>query len=597
MRTLASLPAPVPVWSGGLFLLALLMAAAPGMADPWPEPGAQGYGLSVFQGDTPERFEVEILGTLRGWGGTGDMILARLSGASLEHTGVLQGMSGSPVYIDGELIGAVMNTWAFAKDPIAGIRPIGEMRELSDYLESGAHPGWRPGDPRVDASTLGADPGIATLDSVGRPTPVAPPGWEGAQSMPGLLWTATGLPASLRPELERVLGAPVQAAAGGGSTGSEGGTLEPGDAMAALLIDGDARLASVGTVTAREGDTILGYGHPFLGAGPVGLPMARARVVALLASDQISFKLAEATQTVGSILVDRRAGVSGRLGVVADTLPVSVTWEDRTYRFQVARMEGLLPNLVSWCAMAALVDREEPRPSSTLGVSVQLDLEGEAPIKVEAALTGGGVGTGLAREVAWPVALVRNNRARAVRIESVRIDLDLDPTPRAARLGQVRITPTQPRAGDRLRIRAEVLPQREEPRWVELELQIPRHTPPGPLRLHVLDGGGAFREELSRATPRWGYPGFDQIQDALSLRHPASTLVATLYAPPQSVVVRGTELERLPPSVREVMTRSGAKDGTNTVGATPLAQATVPTGWVLQAARRVTLDLLPPRQP
>jgi len=593
MRLPAFLPTPVPVRSGGLLLLAGWLLAGPVLARSAPEPGARGHGLSVFEGETPERFEVEILGTLRGWGGTGDMILGRLSGASLEHTGVMQGMSGSPVYVDGELIGAIMNTWAFAKEPIAGIRPIAEMRELSGYLDRGGHPGWSPGQSRVLAPP--PRPGAAGLDSL--PEIPVPPGFGTAISAGGPLWSATGLPASLRPELERVLGAPVQAGGGGGPSSGEGEGLAPGEAMAALVIDGDARLASVGTVTAREGDTILGFGHPFLGAGPVSLPMTRARVVALLASDQISFKIAEATRTVGALLVDRRAGVSGKLGVTADTLPVEVEWGDRTYRSQVARLRALLPNLVSWCVQAAVVDREEPRPQSTWKVAVTLELEGEAPLRTQATLSGNGLAAALAREVAWPVSLVRNNRDRAVRIEAVRVALELDPVPRRAQLGQVRVAPAEPRAGDVLRVRAELLPDRGEPTWVEMELPIPAHLAPGPLRLHLLDGASAFREELSRATPRWGYPGFARIRDALALREPASDLVAVLYAPPRSVVVRGVELEQLPASVREVLTRAGAKEGGHAVGATPLLRTAVSTEWVLEATRRQTLQLRPRRQP
>ena len=282
------MPRPVPfrttenprvAWRAGVLCLCLLLPSLAAAA--LPERGQTGYGLSVFEGTEPVRFEVEILGSVEGMGSTGTTILARLSGAGLEHSGVQQGMSGSPVYVDGELIGAVMSTWAFAKDPIAGIRPIGEMRDLAEDL--------RPG---------GAEPGA---------TPLA--------------WSAQGFDRSAVDAIGAALGIDVQAAGTATTSTSIEGPLGPGHAMAVLLVDGDARLFATGTVTERIEDRVLGFGHPFLSAGEVSLPLARAEVITVLASSQISFKIAAAGPVVGALELDRRAGVAGRLGVRPRTLP------------------------------------------------------------------------------------------------------------------------------------------------------------------------------------------------------------------------------------------------------------------------------------
>jgi hypothetical protein len=222
--------------------------------------GDVGHGLTVFRGSTPERFEVEILGVVEGWGAAGTTILARLSGAGLEQTGVLQGMSGSPVWVDGELIGAVMSTWGFASEPIAGIRPIAEMRVLAQDIDA------------------------ASPQQVGRADSELPS---------GLAWSATGFSPRIRNDMESLLGAPLAAfaarsAAGEDSAGSVG--LEAGDAVAVLLVDGDARLFATGTVTERIGDTVLAFGHPLMSSGGVSLPMARADVIAVMPSRQISFR-------------------------------------------------------------------------------------------------------------------------------------------------------------------------------------------------------------------------------------------------------------------------------------------------------------------
>lgn len=616
--------------TGGLLItIPLALAFAAGAAAE-VRPGARGYGETVFVGETVERFEVEILGTIHGWGSTGDIILARLSGASLEHTGVPQGMSGSPVWIEGELVGAVMSTWPFAKEAIAGIRPIEEMRKLGAFLEEGGHPTWKPGEREVGA------PPWPRGEPVGWPLEESPPG-DGAAaldpppellrllgssvareiaSLPsspapaqgGLFWTASGFGSGVRRDMEQRLGAPVLAGSGPGDAGSpEAGdaldateaTLAPGDAMAVLLIDGDARLAAVGTVTDRQGDTILGFGHPFLGLGPVSLPVARARVVTVLPSQQVSFKIAEATRPVGALLVDRRAGVSGKLGVSADLLPVRVTLRlregapPRSYRFEVARVPALLPDLAVWTVTNALLDQEDLRGRTTVDVSLRLDLAGEEPLHTRASLSGTDVSASLADEVKLPLLLATANPDRDLRIEGVDVELDLRHEIRSAALGRVLTEPLEPRPGDTLRLRVEILPFRSPAEWVELEVVLPPQIRSGPVGIHVGDGGSAFRDEVVRTTERWRHLGVRQIREALALRLPASSLVATLYGPPRSTVVRGVELEQLPPSVRWVLARRHGVSGPGQerVAATRLDQAYRDTPWVLQGTRQIILQV------
>jgi hypothetical protein len=365
--------------------------------------------------------------------------------------------------------------------------------------------------------------------------------------------------------------------------------------MAALLVDGDARLAAVGTVTEIRGNTVLGFGHPFLGIGPVSVPMAKARVVALLPSRQISFKIAEPMATVGTLLVDRRAGVSGKLGVRADTLPLQVHVDTpggaRDFRFELARVPSLLPDLAAWSVLNSVLYAGELNAESTLELQLSLQIEGEPPLRSEAALSGQGVPTGLGDEIRLPLGLAVANTERALRVQHVQADLTISSDVRSARLGRILARPAEVEPGDEVTVRVEVIGYRADAQWYELKVSVPPYVTQGPLLLNVGDGSSAFRDEISRTAERWRRLGVRQIRDAFAMRDAANQLVATLYSRPSSVVVGGVELERLPPSVRAVLQKSTGAAGGESVPATRVDRDVVPTDWVLQGSKQITLPL------
>ena len=531
------------------------------------ERGDTGYGITVMQGTEPTRFEVEILGVMESWGSTGNTILARLSGADLEKTGVLQGMSGSPVYVDGELIGAVASTWGFAAEPMAGIRPIEEMRRLADDLESGIG----------EAVELVRTPGEAG----------------------GLVWAASGFAPDLFESMAGVLGTDVvQAAAvrGEPDEGTIEGTLEAGDAVSILLVDGDARLFATGTVTERIGDTVLAFGHPFLGAGPVSLPMARAEVVTVMPSRQISFKMAVPTQVVGALQLDRRAGVSGRLGERADTVPLELGIEGaaagsrQSYRFEVARMQGLTAQLVGWAVQSAIADRRELGANYGVTARIEANLADGTALRSEASMLGAGAAQRLAAEVALPVQLLVAARDGAPRLESMKIDLVLEPGARGATIGRVQIDDPRLRPGESLRVRVELLERERGPRWQEMRIDVPANLRPGPYRLHVNDGNRAFGEEIARSPERWSDLGMRQIREALALRRPATEIIAVLYGPSTSLITRGVEREDLPGTHLLALGRTHVAQGDPASIVTPLARTSVDVGTVVSGGG--VLDLV-----
>jgi hypothetical protein len=560
----------------------LVIAILGGLSFPvWgasPPVGARGYGLTVFSGEEPVRFDVEIVGVLEGFGGTGDMILARCSGGPLEQTGVLQGMSGSPVYVGGELIGAVMSTWPFATEPLAGIRPIAEMRAAAEGMDAAP--------PRDLAPAPGGNVGLSDGSGAG-------------QSRSGLVWSASGFAPALLPTLSAGLGVELQAGAAA-STGAKTTAprpLSPGHALSVLLVDGDARLFATGTVTSVERDRVYAFGHPLLGLGPLQLPIARSRVVALMPSQEISFKMAAPLERVGALELDRRACIVGRLGADPDMLPLAVTISDapgpssRTYDFEIGRVPALLPSLVGWSVQNALLDRDQIAGEQTLRLELSIELKDRGTLRSRAALSGQQIAQDLAAELTLPLTLLQLNPDAELRLQRIAVRLNVESGRHVAQIGRVQLEDPRPEPGQPLRLAVEVLPRRENPRWVQLELKPLADLAPGRYRVHVGDGAQAFREELVRSAARWQQLGLRQIHDAFELRQPASDLVAVLYGPPRSVVVRGVELENLPATVRTVLARGHGAPEAESVAATPLARASLQTEWVLEGARYLTLEV------
>lgn len=327
--------------------------------------GQKGYGFTVFAGSEPERFEVEVLGIKHAQDVAGvDHLITKLSGHGLEKSGVAGGMSGSPVYFDGKLAGAVAFTYNFASEPIAGITPIGAMRELPfDRGASGlltvVAPQRRPVGlaPVGLADLLDDDPGRAAFEQM---LQLLSPAAGGGRS--AVTFASSGLNGEIRRLLEGRLGplapsAPSVAASGsraaasggGGSSATGGGSARPvkaGDSVALVMVRGDLDLSAVGTVTDRIGDRVLVFGHQIFGGsgglGPMRFPMAEAEVVTVMPGVEESFKIANVGAPIGSFLEDRGVGSVAMAGPVWPMVPVTVKVRptdgapERTFQTEVA---------------------------------------------------------------------------------------------------------------------------------------------------------------------------------------------------------------------------------------------------------------------
>ena len=573
------------------------------------ERGAKGYGLSVFSGTDPVRFDVEILGVVRNLHPDTSFILARLSGQGLEKSGVIAGMSGSPVFIDDRLAGAVAFSWSFASDAIAGVTPIGAMRDLTRLP---ALPAARPvaasaGDPPAVEQLLAASFPEGALEE--RLAALAPRVAGGAAS--GLQWTVAGFGDTTRGRLERALG-PVTPS---GSTPDLDTELEAGSAVAGVLVGGDLQLTLTGTVTERRGDDVLAFGHSYLGLGPIDLPMAPAEVITVVSSRASSFKLANVGPVVGAFSEDRLAGMLGKVGRRARTIPVEIrvgtapaaagatagpggeptpraAETDRTFRLEVAEIPLQTPTLAAIGVLEAMDVARHQSGNQDLGVQARLEMKGFEPLLLERHFAGSSASLNAALYVLSVMSFVMNNESEEVEIEGLSVDLTQSSDPRTVTLLAASPSERSVRPGDELSLRLELRRYRGETFHRTVSVELPEDLPAGPYYLFVGDGASidAARLQMEPAVPG----DFRESLALLRSFHRPSDLVVLGVLPSPGLVVDGRTLPRLPGSVRSIWSASGPLTA-KPVGLAIRAQQAQSLDFPLTGGARVDLRVLPPR--
>ena len=528
--------------------------------------GMRGYGLSVFKGTTPERFEVEVLGVLENQKPGGSYILARLSGQNLEHSGVIAGMSGSPVYFDGRLVGAVAFSWPFATEPIAGITPIASMREIG--RDSGGF------------SALGSTSGrkaTADLAEIAlRQIPASRLDEELARfaravsndGRSALLWGASGFGESSRALLARLLpsSALSLAALGGGQSAVIDSALGPGASVAALFVDGDLRLAATGTVTDRIGEKLLAFGHAAVGISEISMPLATSEVITVVPSALSSFKLANSGPAVGSFERDHVFGSIGRIGAVARTVPLVVRVlgpVERRFDLRLAEVPQFLPALAAIGCLGAwdVASGTGGVHSVDLGLRVDFAGEPERPaLLLEQSFEGPSAAAEAVGFVMSVLSYLTQNDLAPLEVGSVGVDVRMRAEPRAATLTSVRPSRTRLAPGETLDLQIDARGWRGESlRWRE-RVVLPSGLPDGRYSFLVGDGASAdaVRLALAPAPPT----RIDQALALLRSLHSTSDLVVMGVLSGAGLSTGGELLPRLPGSMRSIWSAMGSKSAT-----------------------------------
>jgi hypothetical protein len=576
-------------------------------------PGMKGVARTVFSGTETEEFGVEILGVLPGFPGPRQSaIIARLSGSNVEKTGVFAGMSGSPVYVDGRLVGAIAFSFPFSKEPIAGITPI---KQMIDIFEKGkvdetqrpraprlvsfaqlAATEWKPTLPKqaVTATSLIApvsagSPLVALMGQ--QMTPIATPVVFSGISQESLSLFAPQLMAN---GLLPVSGAGGSAAITPLGEANEK-TLTPGTSLSVQLVRGDYSIAASGTVTFRDGDRIYAFGHPFLSLGAADMPMTETSVVTVIANVNNSFKLSVPGQMMGAISQDRAAGVFGSLGRAPKMIPVKInlhTSRDRTetYSYEVANDSFLTPLLLNITVFNTITSSERALGESTITIKGEIKVKGQENVQLDRRFSSSNSALMAAGSVATPIGSLMSSGFDDVQIDGVTLDISSSDTKYAGTLERIALDRTEVRRGEKVEIQAYVRTEAGKQFVQRIPVQIPEDATPGQLLVFVGDGSALQEGSAAKAfVPQ----DLGQLVRAINKVKKSDRLYVKLFRITPGAVIGTDELPNLPPSVVATLNSDRTSGGYTPTVLSPVYEMELPPAdFVISGQQLIGIDVV-----
>jgi hypothetical protein len=564
--------------------------------------GMKGFGRTVLKGTKIETFSAEVLGVLKNTSPGRDMVLCRLSGLNLDKTGVIAGMSGSPVYIDDKLLGAVAYAWPFGKEPIAGITPFSQMHgyveayERRDVAEQ-PHPTRVGLGHPVNADGRRFDT-VTVSQNFDEPTPTAADGlWMVPLRTP---LSATGFtPASLALLREQCHSAGLVPMQGGAAAPAiaeqeKNVALEPGGPLAVSLIQGDFDLSGIGTVTHIRGQRVYGWGHPFFGLGMCEFPLMTGYIHMVYPRQSVSFKMGSPLQTVGVINADVSTCIAGWLDRKPDLIPVRMTVRccpgdaAKTFNVQIVRQRNLLATLV-YSALTNSVDMQGELPEElTAELKASIEVEGHAPVVIKDTYSGSGYSGGRAPQALYtPISAVVNllmyNTYQPVRINRIDCETRIHTGRRTADIEAVELDSDTYEPGETVKATVFVRPYNGLEQRLPVSLRLPTDFPEGSYQATVCDDIANARMEL-RDNPNLSSPhSLEQVFQTLAVQTAAkrNNLVLRVPTTDQGVALPGKSLPDLPPSMVQILS-SGRRTGAQPMGGALVARQS--TSWVVQGS-------------
>lgn len=585
---------------------ATMSADTPQMAATDLRPGMVGIGRTVFDGTHVEEFKVHILGVLSNViGPRRNLILARLEGGPLANTGVIAGMSGSPVYVDGKLIGAVSYALGqFAKEPIAGITPIAEMMDATASAAPRA-PGTKV---HVEFPVTPESLVASFRRALNWTRPFAEHAGDttlaGASDVNGV--SASDLGSLLRPiatplvmsgytpEIQDLLASafrgsgflPTAAPAAGTQAPSEEGPLKPGDPIGVMFVTGDLELGGTGTVTSVEGNKVYAFGHPMYGLGPIEFPMTRAFVYTVLPSLYSSIKLAGTGDVIGTFQQDRATAIAGQLGPAPRMLPISLTLENdrgpkRTFHFNVVNDQLFLPLMTFANLQTTFSSYERQFGTGTFAVHGRAIVNNHEDIEFDNLFSGDQPSIAAATYIVAPLTALVANDYEKVDIKSIELTVRSAEEPHTATLERVWVDDPRPRPGHTVPLKILLRTYRGEEMLRTLPIEIPSNAS-GTLSVLVSDGSRLSQIEQRETRTLQQQRSVEQMIRALNKGRRNDTLYVKLLGTDAGAVVNGEQLSSLPPSVLAVIEADRNSGSVN-----PLHNATIGE-WELQTEQAVS---------
>jgi len=581
-------------------------------------PGMVGVGRTVFDGDRLEEFKVHIIGVLRNSIGTRrNLILARLEGGPLANTGVIAGMSGSPVYIDGRLVGAVSYSLGqFPKEAIAGITPIDEMREdatlptprrqaaridlplplTQEGLRASLRQAFswmRPfADSPSDVQVLRGDASVvnAGMGAMLRPiaTPLTLGGFE-----PGVIDPIAG---AFRDQGFLPIMAGSLQDSGPGPRTAAAPRLRPGDPIGVALLNGDLEVGATGTVTDVDGDHVYAFGHPFYGLGPTEFPMTRAHVFGILPSLAASQKIASTGDVIGTISQDRATTIAGTLGPGPTMIPIKLTLNAergtrKTFNISMVRDQLLTPLLAYVSILNTLTSYERQNGVGTYAVKGAATLKKYGELSFEDLFTGDQPSVGAAASVVGPINLLMRNAFEDVEFAGLSLEIDASEQPRSATLERAWVGATRVRPGTTVDVNVALRTYRGEQVTKSVPIQIPANAR-GSVTVMVADGArlSQFETRELQVQPQQSR-GLQQMIRVLNGARKNNRLYVRLVTRDDGAVVKGEPLAALPGSVLAVMEADRNGGSFRPLQSALVGEWEIAPGLAVTGARTLTVPL------
>jgi len=535
--------------------------------------GMVGEAYTVFRGIKPEPFKVRVISVVRNFLPKQDVILVKAEDPRVEFSGIAAGMSGSPVYIDGKLIGAIAYAWAFAKEPLAGVTPIESMLAERNRPRRATRSLVEAGELVTAPAPVRGGEGSAAGET-GEPARAAAGGLTAADREPDGL-RPVSVPLSISGISHRALGelgsalepfglVPVRAG-GGGSGGNstlppaDQRRISPGSAVGVQLIRGDMNATAVGTVSWVDGNSLIAFGHPMMGVGEVNLPLVTGEVHTFINSQANSFKLATPLVEVGTVVQDRPSCIVGDLGLRATMMPVTVRVtapgaEPRVFRAEVARNKRLTPILASAVLNTAIADAEPDQTEMAVSLTTKMGVRDVGTIELSDQVP---TSDGLSPRALAGLRGVRamgdlmNNPFQPVGVDRLEFDVRIEYRKDFAEIISVALPSDEVRAGDTLPLRVTLRPYAGREYVETVPVQIPERLAGQAVRVEVASGS-MVRPDVARPENLTGF-----IENLRSY-YTASSIVVSLSLPEDGASLRGHLIPSLPPSALDTLRSASA---------------------------------------
>ena len=589
-------------------MLVSLLAPAILAADPeiFPlsqiKPGMKGEAYTIFAGDQIEKFDLVVIGVMPNFLAPKEsIILVQLVGPKVEHTGVVAGMSGSPVYIEGKLAGALsLKLGQFAKEPLAGVTPIENILSL---------PKGQPAAIRAEAAPDGPS-SSGNVERAGiTPQFELPESWASRTGVPGGSFLTpidsplvfSGFSGAAIRQFENAFAGFGMAAAQGGSVDArpDDRDIKPGDMVSAVLMEGDLSLQASCTVTAIVDGRVYVCGHPLFGFGSVQMPMARARVLTTLSSDLESTKIVNVGGTIGSFSQDRVTAVVGSLGAAPNLIPIDMTVAtpdgDKHLSFRMMSNPKITPLLMGLATLNGLVQNPVYGEGTTMHLTGAIDISGHASVTLENLFTPTDSftpdGTSVAGAVQGVFMRIFSNPYETAKIERVTLRMEALPERRQATIEGAWLDKSEAEPGDTVNVKVQMRPYRGSPVIRDVKITIPPQATRG-TSMQILASDSATLNRLSVVSGSQGsLQNLEQLISVLNRERRNNRLYVTLLGPSPTMVVQDKVMPNVPASQINLLGQRGGPASSQMMRESAGGEWSVPLDQVVQGQTSITIQI------